>query len=214
MGSECLNEVKKAIIEQDLGRAVGGTKKCLSSGMAGRDLVDAVAAALKEVGDLFECGEMFLPEVMRSANAAKGVLGLVLPEMSKEIGQCTGGKGIVAIGSLGPHDIGKTIVSSMLIGDGFRIIDLGTSVTPERVEKGLREANPDILALSVLLTSDLEKAGKAIAKAKEVKPGIRVMVGGAAVTQKAATAMGADGYGKDGGEAVKLGLKFMEGGRR
>jgi 5-methyltetrahydrofolate--homocysteine methyltransferase len=211
MGSECLNDVKKAIIEQDLGRAVDGTRRCLSSGMAGKDVVDAVAEALKEVGDLFECGEMFLPEVMRSANAAKGALNLVLPALSKEGGEGKEGKGLVAIGSLGPHDIGKTIVSSMLIGGGFRIADLGTSVTPERVEKALREGNADILALSVLLTSDLEKAKEVIAKAKEAKPGIRVMIGGAAMTQKNATAMGSDGYGKDGGEAVKLAMKFMEG---
>ncbi len=213
MGSECLNEVKKAIIEQDLGRAVDGTKRCLNGGIAGKDVVDAVAGALKEVGDLFECGEMFLPEVMRSANAAKGALNLVLPELSKEGGKGKVGKGLVAIGSLGPHDIGKTIVSSMLIGDGFRIVDLGTSVTPERVEKGLREGDADILALSVLLTSDLEKARRAIAKAKEAKPGISVMLGGAAMTQKVATAMGADGYGRDGGEAVKLAKKLM-GGRK
>jgi 5-methyltetrahydrofolate--homocysteine methyltransferase len=209
MGSACLNEVKRAIIEQDLGRAVDGTKKCLSGGIAGKDVVDAVAAALKEVGDLLECGEMFLPEVMRSANAAKGALNLVLPELSKEGGKGKEGKGLVAIGSLGPHDIGKTIVSSMLIGDGFRITDLGTSVTPERVEKGLLEGNVDILALSVLLTSDLEKARRVIAKTKEAKPGIGVMVGGAAINQKVASTMGADGYGRDGSEAVKLAKKFM-----
>jgi 5-methyltetrahydrofolate--homocysteine methyltransferase len=213
MGSECLNEVRKAIIEQDLGRAVESAKKCLSEGTAGKDVVDAIAGALKEVGDLFECGEMFLPEVMRSANAAKGALGLVLPEIKKKGGEAEDGKGLVAIGSLGPHDIGKTIVTSMLIGDGYRVIDLGTSVTPERVEEGIRDANPDILALSVLLTSDLEKARKTIVKAKESKAGIRVMVGGAAITQKTADAIGADGYGKDGGDAVKLTKKFI-GGRK
>lgn len=206
-----MDEIKKAIIGQDLGRAVDCAKRCLSGGIAGKDVVDAIAAALKEVGDLFERGELFLPEVMRSANAAKGALNLVLPKLSKESGAGKAGRGLVAIGSLGPHDIGKTIVSSMLIGDGFRIVDLGTSVTPERIEKGISETNPDILALSVLLTSDLEKARKAIAKAREAKPGISVMVGGAAITQKTASAMGADGFGKDGGEAVKLGRKFLEG---
>jgi len=177
MVDECLREVKRAIIEQDLAKAVDGTKRCLDSGAEAKAVVDAVAEALKEVGDLFECGEMFLPEVMRSANAAKGALGLALPALSDEGGKGEGGKGVVAIGSLGPHDIGKTIVSSMLIGNGFRIIDLGTLLTPERVEKALKEGGPDILALSVLLTSDIEKTKRVIAKARETGPGIRVMVG-------------------------------------
>src|SRR5512137_2297654 len=99
MGNECLMEIRRAIIEQDLGGALEGAKRCLGGGVAGKDIIDAVAAALKEVGDLFECGEMFLPEVMRSANAAKGVLNLVLPALSKEGSKTKGGKGRVAIGS-------------------------------------------------------------------------------------------------------------------
>lgn len=213
MVSECLKDVKKAIIEQDLARAVEGAKRCLGSGLGGKVVVDTVAEALKEVGDLFECGDMFLPEVMRSANAAKGVLSLVLPSLVGDGGEAKKGRGRVAIGSLGPHDIGKTIVSSMLIGDGFRVIDMGTSLTGERVEKTLKEGEPDMLALSVLLTSDLDKARKIIARAKEVAPGIMVMVGGAAVNAKVASAMGSDGYGKDGGEAVRLALRLMEGKR-
>lgn len=205
-------EIRRAIIEQDLGRALEGAKRCLDSGVAGKDIIDTVAVALKEVGDLFECGEMFLPEVVRSANAAKGALNLVLPALSKEGDQTKRGKGRVAIGSLGPHDIGKTIVSSMLIGDGFSIIDLGISLNPEKAEKTLREEPADILALSVLLTSDLEKARKVIIKAREVRPGIRVMVGGAAITLKVAVRLGSDGYGKDATGAVRLARKFM--GRR
>jgi 5-methyltetrahydrofolate--homocysteine methyltransferase len=211
MGSECLMEIRRAIIEQDLVGALEATKRCLSGGLASKDIVDAVAAALKEVGDLFECGEMFLPEVMRSANAAKGALNLVLPAHSKEGGQPKAGKGRIAFGSLGPHDIGKTIVSSMLIGDGFSIIDLGISLTPEKAEKVLKEGSADILALSVLLTSDLEKGGRVIARAREIRPGIKVMVGGAATNPKVAARMGSDGYGKDAAEAVRLARRFVKG---
>ena len=211
MGSEWLMEIRRAIIEQDLGGALEVTKRCLGGGVAGKDIIDAVAAALKEVGDLFECGEMFLPEVVRSANAAKGALNLVLPALSKEGGQIKGGKGRVAIGSLGPHDIGKTIVSSTLIGDGFSIIDLGISLNPEKAEKALREESADILALSVLLTSDLEKARRVIIKAREVRPGIRVMVGGVAINPKVAAGMGSDGYGKDAAGAVRLAREVMGG---
>lgn len=210
MVGECLKEIKRAIIEQDLGGAVEGTRRCLSDGVAGKDIVDAIAAALKEVGDLFECGEMFLPEVMRSANASKGALNLVLPAISKEGGRPKAGKGRVAIGSLGPHDIGKTIVSSTLLGDGFSVIDLGVSLTPEKAEKALSDEAADILGLSVLLTSDLDRARRVIAKVKEVRPGIRVMVGGAATSPKAAVAMGADSHGKDAADAVRLAREFME----
>ena len=71
MSNECLMEIRRAIIEQDLGRALEGTKRCLDSGVAGKDIIDTVAVALKEVGDLFECGEMFLPEVVRSCRCRR-----------------------------------------------------------------------------------------------------------------------------------------------
>jgi methanogenic corrinoid protein MtbC1 len=211
MGSEYLIEIKRAIIEQDHGRALENTKKCISGGVSGKEIIDVIASALKEVGDLFECGEMFLPEVMRSANAAKGALNLVLPTISNDSSQPKVGKGRVAIGSLGPHDIGKTIVSSMLIGEGFSIVDLGISLTSEKAEKILMAEPANILALSILLTSDLEKARKIIARTREIKPGIKVMVGGAATNPKVAEEMGAEGHGKDAAEAVALAKKFMEG---
>lgn len=212
MGKEGLTELKKAIIEQDLKGAVEGTKRCLEGGVAGKEIIETVASALKEVGDLFECGEMFLPEVMRSANAAKNALNLVLPGLSRDAAKREGGKGRVAIGSLGPHDIGKTIVASTLMGEGFSITDLGVLLTPERAEKALGEGGEDILALSVLLTSDIEKAGRIISRAREARPGIKVMVGGAAMSPKAASKVGADGYGKDAAEAVSLAKGFMGGG--
>lgn len=207
-------DIRKAIIGQDLGGALEGTKRCLEGGVATKEIIDAIAAALKEVGDLFECGELFLPEVMRSANAAKGALKIVLPMVSGDTCRPKAGRGRVAIGSLGPHDIGKTIVSSMLIGDGFAVTDLGVSLTPEMVEGALKGSATDILALSILLTSDLEKAGRIITKARQVKPGIRVMIGGAATSPKVATRIGADGHGRDAGEAVRLARKFMEGGAK
>jgi 5-methyltetrahydrofolate--homocysteine methyltransferase len=116
----------------------------------------------------------------------------------------------VAVGSLGPHDIGKTIIHSMLIAASLDVIDMGIMLTPEKVEKTLKE-NPAVKAigLSVLLTSDIGKAGVIVRRAKAANPGIKVMVGGSAMSPKVMKDIGADGFGKNANEAVKLAKGFI-----
>ncbi len=215
MVDDILKELKGAVIDQNPDVAVDLTKASLAAGISPNEVIDAISDGLKEVGDLFERHELFLPEVMRSANAAKRSLELVIPLVKKGGGGGKGGmKGAVAIGSLGPHDIGKTIIHSMLIAASFEVIDMGIMLTPEKVEKAIKE-NPavKVLGLSVLLTSDIGKAGNIVRRAKAASPGIKVMVGGSAMSLKVMKEMEADGFGKNANEAVKLAKGFMDAGK-
>jgi len=194
--------LKKAIIEQDAKGAVEYTKAAIANGVKEGEVIDAIAAALKEVGDLFECGDLFLPEVMRGANAAKASLNLVLNSSggTKEHAES---REVIALGSLGPHDIGKTILTAKLVAGGFKLIDMGTSLSAEKAEKILKENRVDVLALSILLTSDVDKAAEIIRIARKIGP-IRVMVGGAAMNESTSKRIGSDAYGKDATEALEI----------
>lgn len=211
MSDDLLMRLKNALISQDSRLALELTKQLLGNGEDPVKIADLIAEGLKEVGDLFEAQELFLPEVMRAANAAKVALNLVIPAIKSQGGTTRAGKGRVAIGSLGPHDIGKTLVAAMLVSDGFDVLDLGTLLTPDRV---MGVANSvQIVGLSVLLTSDIRKAAEIIKKVKTDNSSIKFMVGGAAMSQKIAIDIGADAYGRDAKEAVRI-AREMLGGRR
>ncbi|MDI9608768.1 MAG: cobalamin-dependent protein [Candidatus Verstraetearchaeota archaeon] len=211
MSDDLLMMLKKALISQDSKLALELTKQLLGNGEDPVKIADLIAEGLKEVGDLFEAQELFLPEVMRAANAAKVALNLVIPAIESRGDATRAGKGRVAIGSLGPHDIGKTLVAAMLVSDGFDVLDLGTLITPERV---LGVANSvQVVGLSVLLTSDVRKAAEIIKKVKANNSSVKFMVGGAAMSQKIAIEIGADAYGRDAKEAVRI-AREMLGGRR
>jgi methanogenic corrinoid protein MtbC1 len=209
LSQENLKRLKEAVVKQELNVATEATAACLREGASPKEVIDAVSETLKVVGDLFECGELFLPEVMRAANVAKVSLNLVLPFIGKGVAEGNPSKGRIAIGSLGPHDIGKTIVASTLIADGFDIADMGISVSPEKAEKFLQENAVDILALSVLLTSDIDKAKEIIRRAKRLRGSLKVMVGGLAMNEAVARRIGSDAYGRDATEGVKIAREIM-----
>ncbi|MEM4405458.1 MAG: cobalamin-dependent protein [Candidatus Methanomethylicaceae archaeon] len=209
MGNVKLEALKEALLEQNQRKAKDLTEEFLREGVEPKEIIDVISEGLRLIGDLFEKGEFFLPEVMRAANAAKASLGVVLPMMVKE--KVGDRRGVIAIGSLGPHDIGKTIVSSMLIADGFKVLDMGINVTPSIVEDFLRNNKVDILALSILLTSDIDKGANIIERAKKVLSGLKVMVGGAAMSQDIARKIRADAYGRDASEAVKIARELIGG---
>ena len=209
MSQENLKRLREAIVKQELNAATEATATSLREGASPKEVIDAVSETLKVVGDLFECGELFLPEVMRAANVAKESLNLVLPLIGKGADARGPSKGRIAIGSLGPHDIGKTIVASTLIADGFDIADMGISVNPEKAERFLQENAVDILALSVLLTSDIDKAAEIIRRAKRLKGSLKVMVGGVAMNEAVAKRIGSDAYGRNAMEGVRIAREIM-----
>jgi methanogenic corrinoid protein MtbC1 len=204
-----LKRLREAIVKQELNIATEVTTSSLREGASPKEVINAVSETLRVVGDLFECGELFLPEVMRAANVAKASLNLALPLLKREEGERRSLRGRIVIGSMGPHDIGKTIVASMLIAEGFEIADMGINLNPDKAERFLHENEADILALSVLLTSDIDKATEVIRRARRVKGSLKVMVGGVALNETIAKRIGSDAYGKDAIEGVRIARQLI-----
>jgi len=166
----------------------------------GQGLVSGMSA----VGVKFRDGEVFLPELLLSAKTMKTALEILLPILRQ---QGTGFIGRVIIGTVSGdlHDIGRKIVASMLQGNGFEVIDLGIDVDPEKFVEAVRDSDAQVLGLSALLTSTMpmmEATIKALEKAG-LRQKVKVMVGGASVTQAYADRIGADGYGADAVAAVE-----------
>jgi 5-methyltetrahydrofolate--homocysteine methyltransferase len=164
-----------------------------------------MVAAMGEVGRLFEEGEYFVPEMLISARAMQAGLGVLKPHLVnaniKSAGKVLAG---TVKGDL--HDIGKNLVCMMLEGAGFEIQDLGTDVTPDKFVKAVQASGADVIALSALLTTTMPnmKATIEALKAAGVREQVKVMVGGAPVTETYAAQIGADGYAPDASRAVSL----------
>ena len=171
---------------------------------------EALIGAMEIVGQRFAANEIFVPEMLVSALTMKKGLALIKPLLK---GDGPESKGCILIltvkGDL--HDIGKNLVAMMLEGAGFNVLDLGVDLSAEKVVSKVEELKPDILALSALLTTtmpEMEKVIKAL-ESRGLRDGVKVMVGGAPVDSKFADKIGADGYGKDAGEAVQLAKTFL-----
>ncbi|NTU63123.1 MAG: cobalamin-binding protein [Chloroflexi bacterium] len=166
-------------------------------------LNDGMIAAMGEVGRLFEEGEYFVPEMLISARAMQSGLALLKPYL-KEADVKSAGKVVIGTVKGDLHDIGKNLVAMMLEGAGFEIIDLGTDVAPERFVAAAREHGAQFVALSALLTTTMPamKATLEALVAAGLREQVKVMIGGAPITQDYATQIGADGFSPDASRAV------------
>ena len=205
-----LKKLHDAILTGDLKTAVAITQQAIEEKLDPSELIaNTMVPAMAEVGRLFECEEYFVPELLLSARAMKGALELLRPLLSASGAQPAGR---VVIGTVKGdlHDIGKNLVASMLEGGGFEVVDLGTDVTPEKFIAALRESNSSILALSALLTTTMLSMKSTIdaLKTAGVRDKIKVMIGGAPVTQQFANEIGADGYSENANSAVTLARKL------
>ncbi len=166
-------------------------------------LNEGMIAAMGEVGRLFEEGEFFVPEMLIAARAMQAGLALLRPYL-KEADVRSAGKVVIGTVKGDLHDIGKNLVAMMLEGAGFEIIDLGTDVDPERFVEAVREHSAQILALSALLTTTMPsmKATIEALTAAGLHGQVKVMIGGAPITQEYANQIGADGFSPDASRAV------------
>ena len=204
-------EVYDAIIDGDTKRAIAATEKALAENANPLDLVQKfMIPAMAEVGKRFECEEYFVPEMLISARAMKGCLQILRPRLAAQ-----GAKpvGRVVIGTVKGdlHDIGKNLVASMLEGGGFEVIDLGTDVAPEKFVEVVKEQNPNLICLSALLTVTMPSMKSTIDALKQagVRQQVKVLIGGAPITQNFADQIGADGYGENAASAVNIARGFM-----
>jgi corrinoid protein of di/trimethylamine methyltransferase len=206
-----LTKLYDAILNGDNKAAVAVTKEALAENTDPLEMVTSyMVPAMDEVGRRFECEEYFVPELLLAARAMKGALELIRPLLA-ELGAEPLGR--VAIGTVKGdlHDIGKNLIASMLEGGGFEIIDLGADVTPERFVQAVRERNANLVCLSALLTVTMPSMKTTIEalRAAGVRDRVKVLIGGAPVTQQYADEIGADGYGSNAATAVPLARKVL-----
>jgi 5-methyltetrahydrofolate--homocysteine methyltransferase len=171
---------------------------------------EALIGAMEIVGKRFAANEIFVPEMFVSAVTMKKGLALIKPLLK---GNGPQSKGAILIGTVKGdiHDIGKNLVTMMLEGAGFNVLDLGVDLSAKKVVSKVEELKPDIVALSALLTTTMTEMEKVISAldSRGLRDSVKVMVGGAPVDSKFADKIGADGYGKDAWEAVQLAKKFL-----
>lgn len=166
-------------------------------------LNDGLIAPLDEVGRQFGEELLFLPEMLQAAKAVQAGLNELRPLLAASV---TKPRGTIAVGTVkgDMHDIGKNLIIMMLEGAGFRVVDLGVNVAPEKFLEAAKDNQIDIIGLSALLTTTLPAMETTVALIKKEAPGIRVMIGGAPVTQAFADRIGADGFGDNAPNAVSV----------
>lgn len=194
---------KRDIIVED-------TRKAMEEGIEAKVLLDEVLLpAINEVGELFDKGKYFLPQLIASAEAMKASIEYMEPILL----QAKTGEDmptvVIATVEGDIHDIGKNLVALMLKNYGFHVIDLGKDVPKEKIIEAAREHNAQVIALSALMTTTMQQMRHVIDYAKERGIGAKVIVGGAVITEEYAQEIGADGYSKDAADAVKLTQKLL-----
>ena len=207
-----LKQLYDSVVSGDAKTTQALTKQALADGVDPLKLVnDYMVPAMDEVGRRFEANEYFVPELLISARAMKAALELIRPLLTARGDQPLGR---VAIGTVKGdlHDIGKNLVGSLLEGGGFEVIDLGVNVTPEKFIATVNEKNANIIAMSALLTTTMPAMKTTIDALKQagVRDKVKVLIGGAPITQKYADEIGADGYSENAVGAVALAKKAVK----
>ena len=201
-----LKKLHDAILNGNQKAAVEVTEQALEEKMDPQELISsAMIPAMNEAGQKFECEEYFVPELLLAARAMKGCLALLQPLLAASGAEPMGR---VVIGTVKGdlHDIGKNLVSSMLEGAGYKVIDLGADVPADKFVAAVKDEKPDLICMSALLTVTMPsmKATIEALRAAGVRDQVKVMVGGAPVTSEYASEIGADGYADNASSAVAM----------
>lgn len=205
-----LKTVYNAVIEGDAEAVQTGVKRLLDGGTAAESILhEALIPAMDEVGQRFEEGDFFVPEMLIAARAMQSGLGLLKPHLAEGDVQSSG-KVVIGTVKGDLHDIGKNLVSMMLEGAGFEVVDLGTDVDPTKFIEEVRKG-AQIIGMSALLTTTMNNM-KAVIEAVEdigMRDQVKIMIGGAPVTSEYAKSIGADGFASDASSAVRLAKELM-----
>jgi 5-methyltetrahydrofolate--homocysteine methyltransferase len=209
--SEILEQISKAIIEGELDEIVDLTEDALDDDLSAQEILnDGLMAGMDYVGVEFKAGNMFVPEVLRSAKAMQNSMDILNPLLA-ESGVKRVGKVLLGTVKGDLHDIGKNLVGMMCEGAGFEVKDIGKDIAPEGFVEAVKEFNPDVVGMSALLTTTMramEHTVKALEEAG-LRDKIKVMIGGAPVTQDFADQIGADGYASNAAGAAELAKEFV-----
>jgi len=200
-----------AILEGDLEATKEAVQAALEAGLApGSILTDGMIPAMGEVGRLFEAGEYFVPEMLIAARAMQAGLGMLKPHLASSDVK-SAGKVVIGTVKGDLHDIGKNLVALMLEGAGFEIKDLGVDVAPEKFVEAVRAGGVNIVALSALLTTTMTSMKATVEALQQagLRDQVKVIVGGAPVTEEYARQIGADGCAADASRAVTLARSLL-----
>lgn len=214
MSNDTLSAMRQSIIDGAPDTASGLARQALSDGIAPIDAINSgYAAGMHDVGEQFARGQMFLPDMMASAEAMRSAMAVLDPELRK-LGTERPMAGVVVLGTIKGdiHEIGKILVGTMLTAHGFQVHDLGVDVAGEKFSAKVRELKADIVGVSALLTTTMRNQ-KSVVEALEkegLRSQVKIMVGGAPVTRRWAEEIGADGYAKDAMSAVALAQELMQ----
>ncbi len=209
---EVLQNIKASVVEYDRESAEIWAKKAVELRVDPLKALDALSAGIRQVDDGYALGALGLPEIMGAAVAMERALPIIVGEMANQGGTLKA-LGTVVIGTVHGdiHDIGKTMVSTLLTGEGFHVIDLGVDVSRERFVTGTQEHLPEIIAISALMSTtapEIEKIVKDL-REDEIGSGVKVMVGGGAITRQLAVDTGADGYAPTARRAVEMARRLV-----
>lgn len=190
--------------------ALEAARKCLEGHLPANLLIQSISEAFAVIGDKFEKGVYYLPELLYAGTLAQKVLEVLEPVLSSGGSPRTRGKVVIGTVRGDVHDLGKNIVSLMLKPEGFKVIDLGNDVSPDKFIETVASENADILCMSALLSTTRGEMKLVVDELKKrgVRNSVKVIVGGGAVDQNFAREIGADGYGEDAIEAVRLCKRF------
>ena len=211
---DLLEQLKKAVYtgEEELARTTA--QALLDEAVAPLEIIkSAITPALDDIGNDFETGNAYLPELMLAGDAARSALDIIVPQIgSEDADQAV--RGTVVIGTIfgDAHDIGKNIVIALLAAYGWKIIDLGTNVAVRDYVEAAERENADIVAVSSLITTSLPYQREIIAQLKDrgLRDRFFVILGGGPVTPEWVEQIGADGYGRDAKDAAMLATRLLE----
>ena len=208
---ELLDRLQQLVLKLDQVGVEETTREALAAGLSPQDIIaKGLAAGMELVGQGYEEGELFVPELMLSARATLAALEILRPHLA---GQGLGPPGKVVLGTAQGdiHDIGKNIVGIVLQGDGFEVHDLGGDVPPQEFVDKAQEVGADVVGISALISLAVSKMAETVAMLRQSGIPAKVIVGGAALTPNTAETIGADAYGRDAWEALRCVRRMVQG---
>jgi 5-methyltetrahydrofolate--homocysteine methyltransferase len=209
--SDILSELSTAVIEGNIDAMEDLTQDALDEGLGAKEILDkGLMPGMDHVGVEFKAGNMFVPEVLRSARAMQESMITVRPLLA-DTGAKMAGKVLLGTVKGDLHDIGKNLVGMMCEGAGFDVKDIGKDIEPEAFVEAVKEYEPDILGMSALLTTTMRAMGDTIKALEEagVRDKLKIMIGGAPVTDEFAEQIGADAYASNAAAAAETAKKFV-----
>ncbi len=212
MDNETLETLRRAVAEGDPASAEAAARAGLAAGIPALRLIDEGAMpALREVGDGFSCGDLYLPDLMLAARAMQAAMKVIEPALAAGEARASAGRVVLGTVQGDIHEIGKNLVATMLAANGFEVHDLGVDVSPERFVARVREVDANLVGVSALLTTTMTGQRRIVEalEAAGLRPQVKVLVGGAPVTQAWADEIGADGFGEDAIGAVDVARRLV-----